>query len=344
MLGLGAVLLVIGTGGSYALAGLVSATLALAGALAAPVIGTLADRYGQGRVLRPSVVVHAVGVAAMVLVGVSDVSAVGYFPAAVLAGGAAPQMSSLVRARWASIVGGTPALHTVLATGVWAPGGVAAAGCLAVVGGLGLAAQHGTEPLPRTTAVRQASAIRTPGLRVVAAVTFALGGLFGTLDVAMVGFADDHGGRGYAGLLLACVALGSLVAGLAYGIREWRWDLRRRFLLGLLALTGSTVVLAAAPGVAVMAPVAVLAGMAIAPTLVASMGLVEALVPAGALTEGFAWVGTAIGFGLAVGASVAGRIVDVSSGHRAFLVAVVASVLGLALASAGGRWLRTAPS
>lgn len=369
MLGLGAVLLVTGTTsgagrghGSYALAGAVSATMALANAATAPLLGTVSDRRGQARVLIPSVAGHLVGVVGLVAVGVTHAPAWLYFPAAVITGGAVPPVSSMVRTRWAGRVGGTaalstafslesvldetvfvigPVLATVLATLLWPPGGIAAAGVLATVGGLLLAARRDTEPTRRVREAgeRHPSAIAMPGLRVLLVAFLALGTVFGTIDVAMVAFATEHGHRSLSGLLLAMLAFGSLVSGLLYGTREWTWSLRDRLAVGAAGLTVSLTAVSLAPSIPVMAVVVVVAGLAIAPTLVAGMGLVEALVPAAARTEGFSWAITALGLGVATGSSLAGVIVDQASGHRAFLLGVAAAAVGLVSTMAGRRAL-----
>lgn len=362
MLGLGTVLLVTGNHGSYALAGAVSATLALGNASTAPLIGRLSDRCGQARVLVPSVAGHVVGVLGLVLVGVTHAPVGLYFPAAVVAGGAVPQVSSMVRTRWAERVGGTgqlstafslesaldetvfvvgPVLATVLATLVWSPGGVAAAGLLAAIGALLLAARRDSEPAPavRAAGERHPSAIAEPGLWVLVVVFALIGTIFGTVDVSMVAFAQEHGSKPTSGLLLALLASGSLVAGLLYGIRQWSWPLRARFVVGLVGLTASITAVALAPNIPVMAVVVVVAGVTIAPTLVAGMGLVEALVPAAARTEGFSWGTTALAVGVASGSSLAGVVIDRASGHRAFLIGTAAALLALAAAVIGTRLL-----
>jgi predicted MFS family arabinose efflux permease len=50
-------------------------------------------------------------------------------------------------------------------------------------------------------------------------------------------------------------------------------------------------------------------------------------VPRAVVTEAFTWIGTALGLGVAIGASVAGKIVDVSGANAAFLVATVAAAI-----------------
>jgi MFS family permease len=69
MTGLGIVLMVSAVSGSYATAGAVSATCSLAIAASAPVIGRLADRHGQARVLPPLVLAATASLGALILCG-----------------------------------------------------------------------------------------------------------------------------------------------------------------------------------------------------------------------------------------------------------------------------------
>jgi predicted MFS family arabinose efflux permease len=75
--------------------------------------------------------------------------------------------------------------------------------------------------------------------------------------------------------------------------------------------------------VAVLAVVLFAAGLAISPTLIAGFSLVEAEVPASRLTEGFAWISTALNIGVSAGAAVSGRIVDGFDASAGYAVAVV---------------------
>ena len=81
-------------------------------------------------------------------------------------------------------------------------------------------------------------------------------------------------------------------------------------------------------------------GLAIAPTMIAAMTMVEQGVPAGRLTEGMAILHTGIVAGVAPGASVAGFVVDHSGASAAYAVALVGGLLGALAAQAA----RPAPS
>jgi MFS family permease len=362
MRALGAVLMVSELTGSYGLAGAVAAAALLGEAAAAPRLGRLVDRYGQRRTLLVSLAVHSAGTLALVIS--AQVSAPNWMllATAAFSGASALQVGSLVRARWSALVGGSPALEaafalestldelifvlgpalvTGLALGVAPGAGLLGALVLTSVGSLALALQRRTEPAPAGVRDRsERSAIGTPGLRVLVATFVAVGAIFGTLDVAMVAFAGQAGAPASAGPLLALVALGSLLAGLAYGARSWRWPLDKRFVASVVVLWGGTVPLVVVPSVALMAPVAILAGVAIAPTLVAGFTLVQKLVPSGALTEGLNWTITALGVGAAAGAWTAGLIADSAGGETAFLVAVVAGGAAAIMAACGRGRLR----
>jgi MFS family permease len=362
MRALGSVLMVSELTGSYGLAGAVAAAALLAEAVAAPRLGRAVDRYGQRRVLLISLAVHSAGTLSLVLSAQLSAPTWTLLVTAAISGAAALPVGSLVRARWSTLVGGSPALEsafalestldelifvlgpvlvTALALGVAPGAGLLGALLLTVTGSLALALQRRTEPAP--TGVRNRSyapAISTSGLRVLVATFVAAGAIFGTLDVAMVAFAGQVGSPGAAGVLLALVAAGSLLAGLGYGSRSWRWPLDNRFAASVIVLWAGTVPLVLAPSVALMAPAAAFAGVAIAPTLIAGFTLVQKLVPTQALTEGLNWTITALGVGAAVGAWTAGLIADTAGSRTAFLVAVVAGGVAVAVAASGRGRLR----
>ena len=130
-----------------------------------------------------------------------------------------------------------------------------------------------------------------------------------------------------SGVLIAGPGLGSMASGIGWGTVHWRLPLRRRLAGVLVLLTVLTVPLLLVGDIWVMVPFVVLAGVAVSPSLISSFTLAELLVPRAAVTEAFTWIGTALGLGVAVGASVAGKIVDVAGANAAFVVATVAAAL-----------------
>jgi predicted MFS family arabinose efflux permease len=233
-----------------------------------------------------------------------------------------------------------PVLVTFLSTTGHATSGVVTAFTLATVGSLLFAAQHRTEPPPGGHESRNGpSAMRTPGLRVLFVVGAAVGAILGTLEIALVAFADEAHARPMSGVLIAGLALGSMASGIGWGIVPWRRALRHRLAAVLVLLTVMSLPLLLIEHNWVMVPFVVLAGVAVSPSLISSFTLAELLVPRSAVTEAFTWIGTALGLGVAVGASVAGKIVDVAGANRAFLVATVAAAIAAGVVASFQRLL-----
>ncbi|MFD8478850.1 MFS transporter [Kitasatospora sp. NPDC059673] len=369
MLGLGIVLLVRDTTGSYGLAGAVAATAAVSQALIGPQTGRLADRHGQAAVLVPAVLVHAAAVGALIALAHSGAPDWTLFLAAAPAGASVPQVGAMVRARWVNRLNQQPALLNtafafesvtdeftfvvgpVLATGVATAvnpsAGLIAEAALTVLGGLAFAARRGTAPTPSgptAPGLRRASALASPGVRLLAGGFLGLGTVFGALQVSITAFAEDAGTPGLSGPVYGLFAAGSMIAGVLYGVIPWRSSARQRMLAcyALLVLGCST--LWAMPNLLSLAIAGLFCGLAIAPSLITGYTLVETLVADGAKTEAFTWLTGAIGLGLAIGSTAAGQLIDHSGPSLGFTVALIGSGLGLvALVTMRGLLLAPAP-
>jgi MFS family permease len=349
MVGLGCVLLVADETGSYGLGGAVAAAGAVTTALAGPVLGRWADSHGQRRVLLPVLAVFVASGTTFLFAVKGGWPLVAVFASAGLAGACIPPVSSMIRVRWTHLLRGShrlptalamesvvdefvfivgPVLVTFLSTTGHATSGVVTAFTLAAVGSLLFAAQTKTEPPPTPHEHRNGpSAIRTPGLRVLFVVGTAVGAILGTLEIALVAFADQENAKALSGVLIAGLALGSMASGIGWGTVHWRLPLRVRLVAVLVLLTVCSLPLLFITDVWVMLPFVVLAGVAVSPSLISSFTLAEVLVPRAAVTEAFTWIGTALGLGVAIGASVAGKVVDVYGANAAFLVATVAAAV-----------------
>jgi MFS family permease len=364
MIGIGLVLLVSASTGSYATAGGVAATWAFVEALAGPQISRLVDRLGQAQVALPALLVFVTGMVAFLACAEAGAPVWTLYLTAGLCGATLPNTGAMVRARWAALYTGTPRLHTayslestvdevifiigpvlatVLATQVSRLAGLIAVLVFAISGTVALMAQRSTQP-PHTGAGHRGkgSAIAVPGIRVLMVVFVALGCLFGAMEITVVGFATEHGQRAFAGAILAVYALGSCLAGLGYGAVHFRSPLHRRFQAGALCMALSVLALPFAGSPGVLAVMFLVAGFAISPTLIGGFALVERLVRPEQLTEGLTWLSTGILLGVTVGTSLAGRIIDELGAAQAFYLPVLSGAIAAAAAYAGGRWLRPA--
>ncbi|WP_344936113.1 MFS transporter [Sphaerisporangium flaviroseum] len=362
MLGIGIVLLISTLTGSYATAGAISATVAIAFAVAAPLSGRLVDRFGQARVLVPLVFLHGAALIAMMLFAEYEAPIWTLFASGVVVGGAATSLGSMVRARWSHLLGGSAQLHTAfsfesvadevifvagpalvtgLTTMVNLYAGLIVALVCTVIGTVAFALQRRTEPPARPAMAEAGSPIMIPGVALLSCVFLAMGAVFGSVDLITVAFAEDNGAKAASGLLLGAFAGGSMVSGLWYGLRQWRISLRHRFVRGLgVFAIGLTPILVIAD-TKVMAVGLFFAGLAISPTIITGYALIERLVPAHLMTEGMSWISTAVGFGVALGAWAGGRLTDSFGASNAYAFSIVSALLAVAIGVGGSTWLRT---
>ena len=269
-------------------------------------------------------------IGAVVVLAVLDASIVAVGTAAALAGLALPPLSSTVRIVWPRIAPGglrssAYALEAALQEVFFVGGPLLAAGLAAVepaaaVAAAGIASCVGTSATARLPPVRATPAVprdrrgparrsRFSGVRTVVLYAAAIGVGFGAVELAMPAFAEEYGARELGGIALACFSAGSLVGGLAAGMRPPRSDLRR-FVGGGVALAAALLGLQLAVSMPTLYVLSFLAGLPIAPTIGALYALIDRSAKAGTAAEAFAWFGTAVSIGIAIGSAAGGALVD----------------------------------
>jgi MFS family permease len=341
--------------GSFAVAGGVAGGLAAGAGVAAPVVGRLVDRLGA-RVLIPIAITHAAVLGLLVLGGVEGAPTALLVLAGVVAGGSVPPTSSVQRSLWPELlrdredlrqaafaldsVGiellfiGGPLITAVIAAAAspQAALGVSAAAVL-----LGTAA-FVTRPVVRRAVRgsgggprRLAGALRSPGVLTLALTSVPPGIGLGMCEVAIPGFAYDHGAAQRAGLVLAVWSAGSAVGGVVYGMIR-RPPLQRVHIAVSLLLPLSLLPLAAAPSLAVMAVLELPAALFSAPLLATRNELIGWVAPPDARTEAYTWPQTAFVGGIAIGAALAGGLVESAGPSPAFLAAGGIAALGAVIA------------
>ncbi|MBV7699891.1 MFS transporter [Streptomyces sp. TRM70350] len=354
MLTISIVLLVQHTTGSYGTAGAAAAVTGVSMALFAPWTGRLADRFGQRAVLIPGVLVHALAGLSLTALALADAPLWALFAAAVPTGASVPQVGPMVRARWGVKLQGSPLMNTAaafesvtdeltfvvgpllataLCTAVDPAAGLVTEAALTLVGGLLFAAQKSTQPTVTTgghARVEHASALRVPGVRVLAVAFLGIGSVFGGMQVSLAAFTESIGEPGLNGVLYGIFAAGNMLSGVACGAIAWKAAPQRRLVVGYGALALAAAGLWAAHSVLLLAGLGLLVGMCIAPALITGYTLVEDLVPAGARTEAFTWLTGAVALGQAGAVTVAGQLEDRFWDGAGFLVPLGGTALALA--------------
>jgi MFS family permease len=338
--------------GSFAVAGAAAGVLALGEAVGSPLTARLVDRAGP-RVMLALGAVHGAGLIAMLVLGSAGTPSALVLAAAFVTGMTFPPTSAVLRAMYPRLapdhVQGAYALDSVLTESIFvvgplltgllvalvAPGAALVLGAAAVV--VGTAAfvaalpAPGEPPEPCARDARDwLGALRAPGVRTLVGAMLPVGFAFGALEVALPAFADSHGRPELAGALIAIWAGASAVGGLVYGARTRRSPLTRVHLRLALLLPLGFLAMAAAGSVLAMALLVIPAGVVLAPLIATRNELTGNVAPEGFETEAFTWPVTALVAGFALGAAVAGGLVETSGWQLAVFAAAGAAALGAA--------------
>ena len=364
MTGIGLITMLAQLQGGYSLAGAVAATFALATAICAPQVSRMVDRYGQGRVLPVSALIGGGALLMVLLCTRLQAPHWTLFVFAALAG-CMPSMSAMTRARWTELYRGKPQLQTAyalesvldevcfiigppLSVGLcvvaFPEAGPLAALLMLAVGVTAFVLQRGTEPPvhPHENHER-GSVIRSGAIRLLMVLMVALGTIVGVVDVVSVAFAQQEGHPAAASIVLSMYAIGSCLAGLAFGALKLDIPLPRLFLYGGVATAVTTLPLLLAGDIFGLSMAVFVAGLFFSPTLIVAMALVENLVPPAKLTEGLTWLVTGLSIGVAIGAASSGWLVDAFGARSGFWVALVAGVVVLGAAIQSFRRLGRTP-
>ena len=143
----------------------------------------------------------------------------------------------------------------------------------------------------------------------------------GMLEVGIPAFAAPRAPPQRPACCWRCGRSAAPLGGLLYGPLPRPAGRSRMHLLVAALLPLALLPLAAAPSVPVMALLVIPAGVFIAPLLATRNELVGGVAPPGMRTEAYTWPMTAFVGGIAIGAALAGALVEGPGWRTAFLVA-----------------------
>ncbi|MCX4386409.1 MFS transporter [Micromonospora peucetia] len=339
---------VLDLGRGYWAAGLVGAAITVGAAIGGPLLGRLIDRHG----LRPVLVLTGIAEAAFW----STAPMLPYpvlLPAAFLAGSLALPIFSVVRQSVAAMVPPErrrpayaldsmsvelsfmvgPALAVAAVTAISARTTLYLVGAGIVAAGitfwlLNPPTRGGGEPTGPQPRVPRRSWL-TPRLLAVLAVSAAGTLVLGGADVAVVAVLRESGDVGWTGAVLAVWAVASLAGGFAYGA------VSRSF--SPLVLTAGLSLCTIPIGLGgehwwLLCLALIPAGALCAPAIAATSDAVSRLVPASVRGEAMGLHGSAVTVGLAIGAPLAGAVIDASAPVWGFAVTgAVGALVALAV-------------
>jgi MFS family permease len=354
--GLAIVLLVQEHSGSFADAGAASAAWAIGASAVAPLQGRLVDRFGQPAVLIPSTLLNAASIVGVVVVAESEGPLALLCAFAAVGGAAMPPIGACMRSVWADVFAADAharntaysfdsvvaelffvagPLLTLLLTMLGSPSlALLVAAALSFTGTLGFAtgelarrwrSEHASRP--------RAGALSARGMRTLMLATIPTGTSFGVLEVAMPAFAIEEGERAaLASILLAAMAVGSIVGGLLYGARSWSSPVVARYLWLHVAFTLLLLPLLIAGSIVQMAVAMLLGGLFLAPTAAAGYLMIDRITPPGTTTEATTWAMTSNVGGAAFGAAIGGLVIQHAGVGWSLVLACAGPALGTLIA------------
>ncbi|CAL9387233.1 MFS transporter [Streptomyces werraensis] len=353
------VLFVRAEGGSYSLAGVLAAVYGVANAVGQPVLGRLVDLKGQPRVQLPAALLSALAMTVFAFVGTG--SLVVAYAAVALAGLFTPPLEGGLRALWSSVLPKEEHVHRAYALDAVAQEVMFAVGpllvtvcvslwsaqaALLVLNVIGVLGALSVVVSPPSRAWRSApreahwlGALRSPGLIALLGAFLAVGMALGSITVAAVTYADDHGGDVVYGWMMAGIGLGALIGGIAYGARQWAGEPARRLQVIVALLAVFYLPLTLMPGPVAMTLLTVLAGVFLAPAIACAFVLVDRHAPRGTVTEAFSWLVTTFTVGASLGTGVTGPVVEAGGALWGFAVPGAAGGVSLLVLIATGRVL-----
>lgn len=341
--------------GSFALAGLVVGALSVGGGLGGPVVGILSDRIGQRRVGLGATALGVLGLLGWMTAVASGAPLAVVLVLAAVVGASNPQAGSMARSRWevrareradrsryagaamalegavdeTSFVVG-PVLVSVLAGAVHPAAGLLAALVIGVVGQTGFAlhpsALGASGPRGSAGATHR---IPVAALAPLVLAVVAVGVVFGSTQTGVAAHFTEVGRDALTGGVYAFLGLGSALAGLLTTRIPDRFPLPWRMIISAAALVllSSSLIIAGVP--AALAAACFVTGVAVGPVLITAYSIAGGLAPLGRAATVMTALATSTVVGVALGASVAGQLVDLAGVPAALAVPAGAGVLAL---------------
>lgn len=364
MIGISALLYVQHQTGSFAIAGLVSASALVGVSVGSVLQGRLIDRFGPTRPLLITTTIFAVVMTALIAAIETHAPSALLITLSAGIGLSEPMVGSASRALWGRLLPAGPARNAafsyeaismeaffilgpgfagLLITAPWPGTGMVVGGLCMITGAASFALSPTVRawgPATERGGGRLLGALASPGMRTLAIAALGFGTVLGFVEVAVPAAATEAGHPAIGGLLLSAWSVSSVGFGIAYSLRPWPRPMGLRLPV-LLAVFGACVALLAWPSTLWGLAVAMLAaGALITPQSTSHSAAIELVAPRNSAAEAFGWVLTSITLGLAFGQSISGYLVEHSGPPAAFLAAAAVSITLAAVVFARRRTVR----
>ncbi|MDF2665188.1 MAG: permease of the major facilitator superfamily [Microbacterium sp.] len=377
MMTVGVLALVVALRGSVALGGLTSAAVGLGVVVAGPLLGDLADRFGQRRVLVPVGLANGILLSIFPLVVAASTSEALLLASAAAIGLTGPQTAAMSRSRVMALIGERvdpqrrertfsramayesaadetafvigPFVVGLLAAVIapWAP--IAGAAVLSFVFVTAFALHPTGRAVPERSERAAMAPVREllhPRLLVLVASVFGVGLFFGSTLTSLTAFMEAQGAPEAGALLYGVMGVGSAVLALAVAALPARFSLRWRLVAFASILTASAGAYTVGGSVPTVTLVLCLMGIGVGPSLVTLFSLAGHRAPRGRTASTMTVLASALTLAQALSSAVTGAVAEQVSVATAMLFPAGAALLVLAMAVVNAarspRWDRRA--
>ncbi len=363
MMTVGVLALVVAVRGSVALGGLTSAAVGLGVVIAGPVLGDLADRFGQRRVLVPVGLANGILLSLFPLVVAASSADALLLASAAAIGLTGPQTAAMSRSRVMALIGERvdperrerafsramayesaadetafvigPFVVGLLAAVIapWAP--IAGAAVLSFVFVTAFALHPTGRAVPERSERAAMAPVREllhPRLLVLVASVFGVGLFFGSTLTSLTAFMEAQGAPEAGALLYGVMGVGSAVLALAVAALPARFSLRWRLVAFASILTASAGAYTVGGSVPTVTLVLCLMGIGVGPSLVTLFSLAGHRAPRGRTASTMTVLASALTLAQALASAVTGAVAEQISVETAMLFPAVAALLVLAMA------------
>lgn len=350
--------------GSLALAGVLAAAAGIGTASLGPLSGSLADRFGQRRVLLALAVSSALAAAGFLVLVRLDLPVAALIASAAVLGATTPQVAPFSRARLvgaassmprtdgaraqsvvmsyesmadeASFVLG-PVLVGALSAGIapWAPLALSAVVTLTVVTAFAL---HPTATLVITEPDDQPATARTPvralvtvELAVLVLAMVAVGGIFGSILTGLTALLQQLGVVEQTGLMYGAMSVGAIATALAMMAMPASISLSLRWLTGSAMAIAAVALLTATDEILIVALALFIAGCGVGASLVALFSLGAIAAPPDRTNTVLVTLQSSLVVGQAVLTAISGLIAESMGATAVFAVGVALAIVLLGL-------------
>jgi MFS family permease len=353
--GLGILLLAQSASGSFARAGAATACYVAGLATVAPLLGRLIDRRGPRAVLLACAGLYPAALLALAASLLLSAPAWISLPIAAAAGACFPPITVCMRTFLKRSLGDNALLATAYslesvlietmfivgpllvagfvaaASPAWAVAFAAACGALGTILFLRSPplSDWRIEPLPATGLF---GPLGQPGFLPLLGLILCYSTAFGLVEIGVIAFAAESGAPALAGVMLGLMSIGSVAGGLIYGSRGWHLPLGRQFAFTLAVMGTGIAPLAIVASPWLFAPLAVLAGVGMAPALAIQSMLVARTARGEHSTEAFTWSATGLLAGFGLGLALGGQLLEAVTAAAALAAATASALLAGLLA------------